>query len=217
MNSRIHYQTTRTHHHCHRRPPEYVVTPPRGIKCLPARVYNLQPHTQQSSFRSGRPIFLSLPSSNFNRERSHQPEPHPPSTVIMATNIEAAVPIPPATVPNVVDEKREEGAATAQALPPAYPYELTDEDGQGEWPTEEEFHTLRRVADKIPWRVYTVAFIELCERFSYYGTTVVCKFSSSVYFLPNYTDELKSPTSSSSRFHRARGPVLDSRMARVVR
>lgn len=45
-------------------------------------------------------------------------------------------------------------------------------------PTEEEFHTLRRVPNKIPWLVYTIAFVELCERFSYYGTTIVCKLSS---------------------------------------
>lgn len=47
---------------------------------------------------------------------------------------------------------------------------------EGEIPTEAELHTLRRVADKIPLRVYTIAFVELCERFSYYGTTVVCMF-----------------------------------------
>ncbi|KAK3359123.1 POT family-domain-containing protein [Lasiosphaeria hispida] len=40
-------------------------------------------------------------------------------------------------------------------------------------PTEEELHTLRRVPDKIPWSIYTIAFVELCERFSYYGTTAV--------------------------------------------
>lgn len=39
--------------------------------------------------------------------------------------------------------------------------------------TEEELHTLRRVSGKIPWPAFTVAFVELCERFSYYGTTVV--------------------------------------------
>jgi proton-dependent oligopeptide transporter, POT family len=33
--------------------------------------------------------------------------------------------------------------------------------------------TLPRVSDKIPWRVYTVAFVELCERFSNYGTTIL--------------------------------------------
>jgi len=47
------------------------------------------------------------------------------------------------------------------------------ESSDGEYPTEEELHHLRRVADKIPWRVYTIAFVELVERFSYYGTTVV--------------------------------------------
>jgi hypothetical protein len=43
--------------------------------------------------------------------------------------------------------------------------------------TEEELHgpnALRRVSAPIPWSVYTVAFVELCERFSYYGTQVVC-------------------------------------------
>lgn len=40
-------------------------------------------------------------------------------------------------------------------------------------PTEEELLTLRRVSGKIPWAAYTVAFVELCERFSYYGTTAV--------------------------------------------
>ncbi|RMZ90734.1 hypothetical protein DV736_g2033, partial [Chaetothyriales sp. CBS 134916] len=40
-------------------------------------------------------------------------------------------------------------------------------------PSEEELETLRRVSGKIPWQAFTVAFVELCERFSYYGTTVV--------------------------------------------
>lgn len=40
--------------------------------------------------------------------------------------------------------------------------------------TEEDLHSLRRVSGKIPWSAFTVAFCELCERFSYYGTTIVC-------------------------------------------
>lgn len=40
--------------------------------------------------------------------------------------------------------------------------------------TDEELQTLRRVSGKIPWQAYTIAFCELCERFSYYGTTIVC-------------------------------------------
>ena len=41
------------------------------------------------------------------------------------------------------------------------------------FPTEEEKATLRRVADHVPWTAYLIALIELAERFSYYGTTVV--------------------------------------------
>ncbi|EAU39068.1 conserved hypothetical protein [Aspergillus terreus NIH2624] len=42
-----------------------------------------------------------------------------------------------------------------------------------EYPTDEELRTLRRVAGKVQWTAYTIAFVELCERFSYYGTTAV--------------------------------------------
>lgn len=42
-----------------------------------------------------------------------------------------------------------------------------------DFPTDEELVTLRRVSDKIPWKIITIAFVELCERFSYYGTTAV--------------------------------------------
>jgi POT family proton-dependent oligopeptide transporter len=42
-----------------------------------------------------------------------------------------------------------------------------------ETPTAEEMKTLRRISGKIPWSAYTIAFVELCERFSYYGTTAV--------------------------------------------
>ena len=71
------------------------------------------------------------------------------------------------------------------ALPPVYEGKGTlatvySEDAV-DAPTAEELHTLRRVRDHIPWKAYTVAFIELCERFSYYGTTVVCtRLSNSV-------------------------------------
>jgi len=42
-------------------------------------------------------------------------------------------------------------------------------------PTEEELASLRRVSGNIPYTAFWIAFIELCERFSYYGTTAVCK------------------------------------------
>lgn len=53
-----------------------------------------------------------------------------------------------------------------------YHTQIGDED-----PTDDELHgpnALRRVSAPIPWAVYTVAFVELCERFSYYGTQVLC-------------------------------------------
>jgi proton-dependent oligopeptide transporter, POT family len=43
------------------------------------------------------------------------------------------------------------------------------------YPTESERATLRHVTGKVPWTAYTIGFVELCERFSYYGTTAVCK------------------------------------------
>jgi POT family proton-dependent oligopeptide transporter len=40
-------------------------------------------------------------------------------------------------------------------------------------PTAEELKTLRRIPDHIPWTAYTIAFVELVERMSFYGTTQV--------------------------------------------
>lgn len=54
----------------------------------------------------------------------------------------------------------------------SYNLQIGDED-----PTEDELvgpSALRRVSAPIPWAVYSVAFVELCERFSYYGTQVLC-------------------------------------------
>lgn len=42
------------------------------------------------------------------------------------------------------------------------------------YPTEDDFRQLRRMPGRVNWPAYTVAFVELCERFSYYGTTIVC-------------------------------------------
>lgn len=58
---------------------------------------------------------------------------------------------------------------------------LADGSLQKEYPNEEDLRTLRRVPGKISWITYTVAFVELCERFSYYGTTAVCKSSRTVW------------------------------------
>lgn len=46
-------------------------------------------------------------------------------------------------------------------------------DEHDDFPTEEEMKTLHRVPAPIPWKIYTIAFVELVERMSYYGTTAV--------------------------------------------
>jgi POT family proton-dependent oligopeptide transporter len=48
-------------------------------------------------------------------------------------------------------------------------------DLEGEEPTPEDLLTLRRVSGKIPWIAFTIAFVELCERFGYYGCQVLCE------------------------------------------
>lgn len=50
--------------------------------------------------------------------------------------------------------------------------ELDDDEYEGK-PTDEEMQTLRRVSGKIMWSMWTIAFVELCERFSYYGSAVL--------------------------------------------
>lgn len=39
----------------------------------------------------------------------------------------------------------------------------------GEEPNDEENRTLRHVAENLPLSAWLVAFVELCERFTYYG------------------------------------------------
>ncbi|KAF2838769.1 putative MFS peptide transporter [Patellaria atrata CBS 101060] len=47
------------------------------------------------------------------------------------------------------------------------------EDQAGDKPTEEDLATLSRVSGPIPWTAYTIAFVELCERFGYYGCAII--------------------------------------------
>ncbi|KAG7443567.1 peptide transporter PTR2A [Guyanagaster necrorhizus] len=57
-----------------------------------------------------------------------------------------------------------------------------------EFPTEEEIATLRRVSDKLPWNAYLIATVELAERFSFYGCSVV------------FTNFIQQPLPTGSRF-----------------
>jgi POT family proton-dependent oligopeptide transporter len=62
---------------------------------------------------------------------------------------------------------------TIQELPPQY---NADDDAalNKTYPTDEELVQLRRVPGTLHLWAFSVAFVELCERFSYYGTTIVC-------------------------------------------
>ena len=77
--------------------------------------------------------------------------------------------------PGLINEKNEKHLTVADEEP-AYTSDgsLRGPDGE-EYPTAEEVDTLRRVCGTVPWSAYTIGFVELCERFSYYGTTIVCK------------------------------------------
>ncbi len=77
--------------------------------------------------------------------------------------------------PGLVNEKNEKTLFIADDKPDfTSDGSLRGPDGE-EYPTAEEVENLRRVCGVVPWSAYTIAFIELCERFSYYGTTAVCK------------------------------------------
>jgi len=84
----------------------------------------------------------------------------------------------PALIDRSGDPHRRLSAAAHETGVPAYqitgPTTLQDEYIDDEiFPTEEEMHSLRRIPANIPWKVYTIAFVELCERMSYYGATAV--------------------------------------------
>lgn len=55
--------------------------------------------------------------------------------------------------------------------------------------TQEDLQVLRRVSGKIPWQAYTIAFVELCERFSYYGSTIVYTNFIQVSKMPVISDQ----------------------------
>lgn len=56
---------------------------------------------------------------------------------------------------------------------PSISYESTETTEYEDTPTEEELKTLRRVSAHLRWPIFTIAFAELCERFSYYGSSVL--------------------------------------------
>ncbi|KAH9833080.1 POT family-domain-containing protein [Rhodofomes roseus] len=94
-----------------------------------------------------------------------------------ATDAYAADKLDPALIDGSGDPKRLSVHAHTTELPPLYNGEPV---AQSEYfdhdlpiPTQEDLATLRRVSEKIPFKAYTIAFVELVERLSYYGTTQV--------------------------------------------
>ncbi|KAL8925573.1 MAG: hypothetical protein Q9208_003465 [Pyrenodesmia sp. 3 TL-2023] len=77
--------------------------------------------------------------------------------------------------PGAINEKRERHLSTPgdDSSGTSGRKESVDADDGKEYPTAEEVETLRRVCGTVPWAAYTIAVVELCERFSYYGTTAV--------------------------------------------
>ncbi|KAF5522952.1 putative peptide transporter ptr2 [Colletotrichum aenigma] len=72
-----------------------------------------------------------------------------------------------------VNSEKKPGAYQGDLLPTNDSHEtLTGSNGEI-YPTLEEQTTLRRVHGKVSWLIYTIGFVEMCERFAYYGTTAV--------------------------------------------
>jgi POT family proton-dependent oligopeptide transporter len=68
-------------------------------------------------------------------------------------------------------------------------------------PSEEDLENLRRVPEALPWICFTVAFVELCERFAYYGTTAVREFS---FICLSQSKISNDGTLNSNKIHRSR-------------
>jgi POT family proton-dependent oligopeptide transporter len=99
--------------------------------------------------------------------------------VLLLTLIQTAVGLDPALIDASGDPQRKNPALHNNEAPPFLFSEgkatlqesyLSDNDNL---PTEEELATLERVGAGIPWRIYTIAFVELVERMSYYGCVQV--------------------------------------------
>lgn len=75
--------------------------------------------------------------------------------------------------PQLSADEKIKGAMADISLTGSQEQEDDWENRHPDYPTPEEFASLRRVSGTVPWAAYTIAFVELCERFSYYGATAV--------------------------------------------
>lgn len=103
------------------------------------------------------------------------------STMPADDAVQVALGVDPARVDASGDPERKHPEAHAVAPPPFLPSEgkatLQDsylsDDSRDDLPTEEELRTLPRVSAGINWKIYTIAFVELVERMSWYGVTAL--------------------------------------------
>lgn len=98
---------------------------------------------------------------------------HPENIMSSGANLDIA----DAAAANVPAIKK--GMTNSSIKEKDYAFETTSGDLTGpngeQYPTEEEWNTLRRVYGKVNWMIYVIGVVEMCERFAYYGTTAVCK------------------------------------------
>ncbi|KAI4843048.1 PTR2-domain-containing protein [Aureobasidium sp. EXF-8845] len=82
--------------------------------------------------------------------------------------------VPEASIQGTAFERHAgRGSMDVGKAEPLYEVRTPETEDYDDIPTEEELKTLRRVSGKIKWAAYTVAFAELAERFSYYGSSIL--------------------------------------------
>jgi hypothetical protein len=132
------------------------------------------PHLQPLAFFSSSTLTVpSFPSQVLDQIKGPSPESQATSGFFDL--------VPAMGSPEEIDPRGSETLPMADKELTDYSHD-GDESGR-EYPTELEMQTLRRVSDHIPWITFSVAFVELCERFSYYGTTVVCMYFLSIFYV----------------------------------
>ncbi|TIA58278.1 PTR2-domain-containing protein [Aureobasidium pullulans] len=96
------------------------------------------------------------------------------SNAVLDANELAKAHVPEASMQGTAFERNAgRGSMDVGKAEPLYEVRTPETEVYDDLPTEEDLKTLRRVSGKINWAAYTVAFAELAERFSYYGSSIL--------------------------------------------
>ncbi|THX86554.1 PTR2-domain-containing protein [Aureobasidium pullulans] len=96
------------------------------------------------------------------------------SNTVLDANELAKAHVPEASMQGTAFERNAgRGSMDVGKAEPLYEVKTPETEVYDDLPTEEDLKTLRRVSGKINWAAYTVAFAELAERFSYYGSSIL--------------------------------------------